>query len=164
MSPPVGFYPCYTLPLGFPASLPFLFLFPVLHAADTVGQTHQTLGKMYILNYNIIWYIQVHMGKIPDCLDSGIHQTVCDLRSLGLRNGERCHLNVIVLDELLQVVNAPDFNTADYQTDESRVDIEHTFDDEAALFKIRVIRNGLILVLKMKEKTEIIARPFTENM
>ena len=83
------------------------------------------------------------MGKIPDCLDSGIHQTVCDLRSFGLWNGKRRHLNIIVLDELLQVVNAPDFNTADYQADESRIDIKHSFDDKTALFKIRVIRNGL---------------------
>ena len=57
VSPPVGFYSCYTLPLGFSLSLLLLFLFPVLHAADPVGQTHKALGKMYILNYDIIRYI-----------------------------------------------------------------------------------------------------------
>ena len=76
VSPPVGFYLCFALPLGLSLSFLFLFLFPVLHAAYPIRQAHKALGKMNILHHNIVRNIQIQMGKVPDSFNSRIDQTV----------------------------------------------------------------------------------------
>lgn len=73
-------------------------LFILLIFYDIIGQLHQAVRKMYILNNHIfVDQIKVHMGKIPDCLNSKIDQTVCNGISLLLRHGKGCNINNVTL-------------------------------------------------------------------
>ena len=83
------------------------------------------------------------MGKIPDCLDSGLYQTVCDLWRFGLRDRQGCDLDIVLHDKLLQLFHSTDLDSTDHQTDQSWVHIKHSLDDKATTFKIRIIGNGL---------------------
>ena len=83
------------------------------------------------------------MGKVPDRLDSGLYQALCDLRSLGLRDREGCDLHLVIDNKLFKVIDPADFHTTDHETDQPRIGIEHSLDHKSALLKICVIGDGL---------------------
>ena len=98
---------------------------------------------MNILYHNILRNIQIQMGKVPDSFNSRIDQSVSQLRSFCFRNGQCCHLNIIIFDKLLQIIHSADLNSAYHKPDQSRVNVKHAFDHKTALFKICIICNGL---------------------
>ena len=61
---------------------------------------------MYILYLDSLRNIQIQMGKVPDSFNSRIDQPVSQLRSFCFRNGQCCHLNIIIFDKLLQIIHS----------------------------------------------------------
>ena len=83
------------------------------------------------------------MCKIPDSLNPRLYQPLCNLRRLCLRDRQRSHLNIVILDKLLQIIYPANLDSPDNKTDQSGIDIKHTFNDKSALFKISIIGNRL---------------------
>ena len=98
---------------------------------------------MYVLHHHVIRYHQIRMGEIPDCLNSGAHKTVRNLRRLGLRYRQSCNLNVVIPHKLLQIIDTSDLNPSNDEPDKTGINIEHSLDQKAPLLKIRIIGNCL---------------------
>ena len=126
-------------PVGEADFLCSLFLF-----ADLIGEHHQALGKVDVLDRNgVDVEMEVGVGEVPDATDAAVAEDACDLAGIYLRHGEHTDIGMIlgaVFSESLYIIYG---NTRYLGADKSRVGIKGSNEPEAVLEKVEVIDNGL---------------------
>ena len=105
---------------------------------NVVGQTHETVLKMYAFHLNVRGKLKINVSEIPDRLYVRICKGLRDIVCFGLGNGENDNINIFFIDIGTELFDRTDGDTADCLPHQLGIDVKSTNKIEPALFEFEI--------------------------
>ena len=116
-----------------------LLLLRTARTFQLVGQAHQALRQMYILQHRIRREMKIGGRKIPECPDPIGNKLCSNLRRILPRDRQRGNIHSVVAYKIGQLLHGPDLEPPHLLPQLPRINVKNAAYQKSPSLKIRVI-------------------------